>query len=67
MYFLLLSHCGGEKINRKKQTTCKQESLKKKSKQLQRSNWDMSIKEEQGLPANTAACETHAAALVLVQ
>lgn len=36
----------GEKSS-KKQTTCKQESLKI-SKQLERSKWDMSTKEGQG-------------------
>lgn len=56
----------GKKDPSKKQTTCKQESLNK-SEQLERSNWNRSTKEEQGLRANTAACETHAAALALVQ
>lgn len=56
---------GGQESS-KKQNTCKEESLKN-SKQLERSKWDMSTKEEQGLIANTAACESHAAALASVQ
>lgn len=64
MYFLLLSHYGcGEQ---QKANYLLTEELKK-GQQLERSKWDVSTKEEQGLIADAAACETQAAALALVQ